>query len=139
MASSKPSKQRKKFFNAPQHRRRRMLAARLSDDLTKHHKVRRLPVRTGDSVRVMRGDFAGLEGKVQRVDYSNGRIFVEGMAREKSAGVSSQLPIHVTKVRITNLNLSDKWRSGLLAERGKTRKEQDTARKCGPRPTKRAT
>jgi large subunit ribosomal protein L24 len=71
----------------------------------------------------MRGDFAGLEGKVQRVDYSNGRIFVEGMAREKAAGVSSQLPIHVTKVRITNLNLSDKWRSGLLAERGKSKEE----------------
>ena len=123
MVSSKPSKQRKMFFNAPQHRRRRMLSARLSNDLTKNHKVRRLPVRTGDSVRVMRGDFAGLEGKVQRVDYSNGRIFVEGMAREKAAGVSSQLPIHVTKVRITNLNLSDKWRSGLLAERGKSRKE----------------
>ena len=123
MVSSKPSKQRKMFFNAPQHRRRRMLAARLSDDLTKNHKVRRLSVRTGDSVRVMRGDFSGLEGKVQRVDYSNGRIFVEGMAREKAAGVSFQLPIHVTKVRITNLNLSDKWRSGLLAERGKSRKE----------------
>jgi large subunit ribosomal protein L24 len=71
----------------------------------------------------MRGDFAGLEGKVQRVDYSNGRIFVEGMSREKSAGVSSQLPIHVTKVRITNLNLSDKWRSGLLAEKGKSKEE----------------
>ncbi len=80
-------------------------------------------MRTGDSVRVMRGDFAGLEGKVQRVDYSNGRIFVEGMSREKAAGVASQLPIHVTKVRITNLNLSDKWRSGLLAERGKSREE----------------
>jgi large subunit ribosomal protein L24 len=100
-----------------------MLSARLSDDLTKNHGVRRLPVRSGDSVRVMRGDFAGLEGKVQRVDYSNGRIFVEGMTREKSAGVSSQLPVHVTKVRITNLNLSDKWRSGLLAERGKSREE----------------
>jgi len=123
MVTSKPSKQRKRFFNAPLHQRHRMLAARLSDDLTKNHKVRRLPVRTGDSVRVMRGDFAGLEGKVQRVDYSNGRIFVEGMAREKSAGVSSQLPVHVTKVRITNLNLSDKWRSGLLAERGKAKEE----------------
>jgi large subunit ribosomal protein L24 len=123
MVTSKPSKKRKRFFNAPAHKRRRMLAARLSDDLTKNHKVRRLPVRTGDSVRVMRGDFAGLEGKVQRVDYSNGRIFVEGMSREKAAGVASQLPIHVTKVRITNLNLSDKWRSGLLAERGKTREE----------------
>src|SRR5438132_14403656 len=95
MVTSKPSKQRKMFFNAPAHRRRRMLAARLSDDLTKNHKVRRLTVRTGDSVRVMRGDFAGLEGKVQRVDYSNGRIFVEGMWREKAAGVASQWPIIV--------------------------------------------
>ena len=123
MVTSKPSKQRKLFYDAPQHRRRRMLSSRLSDDLTKNHRVRRLPVRTGDSVRVMRGDFAGLEGKVQRVDYSNGRVFVEGMSREKAAGVSSQLPVHVTKVRITNLNLSDKWRSGLLAERGRAKEE----------------
>lgn len=123
MVTSKPSKQRKRFFNAPQHKRRRMLSARLSDDLTKNHRVRRLPVRTGDSVRVMRGDFSGLEGKVQRVDYSNGRIFVEGMSREKAAGLSSQLPVHVTKVRITNLNLSDKWRSGLLAERSRAKEE----------------
>src|SRR5260370_33292729 len=102
MVSSKPSKQRKMFFNAPAHRRSRMLAARLSDDLTKNHRVRRLPVRTGDSVRVMRGDFAGLAGKVERADYSNGRIFAEAMPREKAAGVASQLPIPVTKVRITN-------------------------------------
>src|SRR5207244_11775049 len=121
MASSKPSKQRKKFFNAPQHRRRRMLAARLSDDLTKNHKVRRLPVRTGDSVRVMRGDFAGLEGEVQRVDYSNGRIFVEGMAREKAAGVSSQLPIEVTKVRVADLDLSDECWTGVVTDAGKGR------------------
>ncbi len=123
MVTSKPSKQRKMFFNATHQRRRRMLGARLSDDLTKNHGIRRLPVRTGDSVRVMRGDFAGLEGKVQRVDYSNGRIFVEGMSREKSAGISSQLPIHVTKVRLTNLNLSDKWRSGLVTERRRAKEE----------------
>src|SRR5207245_9957892 len=104
MVTSKPSKQRKMFFNAPQHRRRRMLAARLSDDLTKNHKVRRLPVRTGDSVRVMRGDFAGLEGKVQRVDYAKVTIFVEEMTRQQYAGVASQQPSHETKVRKPNHN-----------------------------------
>jgi len=67
----------------------------------------------------MRGDFGGLEGKVERVDYDSGRIFVEGMTREKAAGVASKLPVHASKVQITNLNLSDKWRSGLLAEKGK--------------------
>ncbi len=120
MTSSKPSKQRKLFFQAPKHKKRKMLSARLSDDLVARHKVKHLPIRTGDSVRIMRGDFAGLEGKVERVEYSSGRIYVEGMTREKAAGVSSKLPVHASKVYVTNLNLSDKWRSGLLSEKAKT-------------------
>lgn len=87
------------------------------------HKVRRIPLRTGDTVRIMRGEFADLIGKVEKVEYSTGRIFVEGMTREKAAGVSSKLPVHSSKVLITNLNLSDKWRSGLLSEKAKTVEE----------------
>ena len=68
----------------------------------------------------MRGEFADLVGKVEKVEYSTGRVFVEGMTREKAAGISSKLPVHSSKVLITNLNLSDKWRSGLLAERSRT-------------------
>jgi large subunit ribosomal protein L24 len=96
-----------------------MLSARLSDDLTARHKVRRIPLRTGDTVRIMRGEFADLVGKVEKVEYSTGRIFVEGMTREKAAGIASKLPVHSSKVLITNLNLSDKWRSGLLSEKSK--------------------
>ncbi len=96
-----------------------MLVSRVSDDLYQKHRVRKLSVRTGDSVRIVRGDFAGLEGKVETVDYSSGRLYVEGMTREKAAGVASKLPVHVSKVLLTNLNLSDKWRSGLLGEKGR--------------------
>lgn len=120
MASSKPTKQRKRLFQAPKHKQRRILSAHLSDDLATRHRVRHVPVRTGDRVRVMRGEFAGLEGKVERVEYSTGRIFVEGMTREKTAGVSSKLPVHSSKVLLTELNLSDKWRSGLLSEKAKS-------------------
>ena len=123
MASAKPSKQRKRLFNAPQHKRRRMLSARLSDNLSDKYNTRHLPLRTGDSVRIMRGDFAGLEGKIERVEYSSGRIFVEGMTREKAAGVASKLPVHASKVVITNRNLSDKWRSGILTEKEKEKKQ----------------
>lgn len=119
MASAKPSKQRKRLFNAPPHKRRRMLSAHLNEELASRYNARHLPIRTGDSVRIMRGDFAGLEGKIERVEYSTGRIFVEGMVREKAAGVSSKLPVHASKVIVTNLNLSDKWRSGILSEKGK--------------------
>lgn len=80
-------------------------------------------MRTGDTVRIMRGEFADLVGKVEKVEYSTGRVFVEGMTREKAAGISSKLPVHSSKVLITNLNLSDKWRSGLLSEKAKTVEE----------------
>ena len=80
-------------------------------------------MRSGDTVRIMRGEFADLVGKVEKVEYSTGRVFVEGMTREKAAGISSKLPVHSSKVLITNLNLSDKWRSGLLSEKAKTVEE----------------
>ncbi|MBO0888949.1 50S ribosomal protein L24 [Candidatus Bathyarchaeota archaeon] len=119
MASSKPTKQRKLRFQAANHKLRKMLSSHLSDDLTGRYKVRKIPLRAGDRVRVMRGEFAGLEGKVERVEYSTGRLFVEGMSREKAAGISSKLPVHSSKVIITELNLSDKWRSGILSEKSK--------------------
>jgi large subunit ribosomal protein L24 len=97
-----------------------MVSSHLSDDLTARFRVRRVPLRSGDRVRIMRGEFAGLEGKVERVEYSTGRVFVEGMTREKAAGISSKLPVHSSKVLVTELNLSDKWRSGLLSEKAKT-------------------
>src|SRR5437870_12342512 len=92
-----------------------MLSARLSDDLTARHKVRRIPLRTRDTVRIMRGEFADLVGKVEKAEYSTGRIFVEGMTREKPAADSSKLPVDSSKVLITNLTLSHTWRIGLLS------------------------
>jgi large subunit ribosomal protein L24 len=58
----------------------------------------------------MRGDRKGLEGKVTRVDRKNYRINVEGITREKVDGTAIQIPLHPSKVMITNLNLDDKWR-----------------------------
>jgi large subunit ribosomal protein L24 len=58
----------------------------------------------------MRGDKKGVEGKVTRVDRSRYRLFVEGITREKVDGTAIQVPIHPSKVMITNLNLDDKRR-----------------------------
>ncbi|MEM2917525.1 MAG: 50S ribosomal protein L24, partial [Candidatus Bathyarchaeia archaeon] len=86
----------------------------LSDELIKSHGVDSLPVRTGDSVRILRGDRKGLEGKVIGVDRKNYRIFVEGVTREKVDGTAIQIPIHPSKVIITSLNLDDKWRREII-------------------------
>jgi len=71
-------------------------------------------VRTGDTVRINRGDFSGVEGKVSDIDTARQRLFVEGVTREKVAGTSEKVSVHCTKVTITRLNLDDKWRADSL-------------------------
>lgn len=114
MKVTKPNKQRKMLFQAPLHKRYKLFTAPLSDELIKSHGVDSLPVRTGDSVRILRGDRKGLEGKVIGVDRKNYRIFVEGVTREKVDGTAVQIPIHPSKVMITSLNLDDKWRREII-------------------------
>jgi len=105
-----PRKQRKMLYQAPSHIRYKHFSAPLSPSLRASHDVRSIPVRSGDTVRILRGDRKGLEGKVTRVDRKNYKIFVEGVTREKVDGTTTFMPIHPSKVMITNLNLDDKWR-----------------------------
>ncbi len=112
--TTQPRKQRKLLFNAPAHIRYKMFSAPLSASLRASYGIRSLPVRMGDTVRVMRGDRKGLEGKVSKVDRSKYRINVDGITREKVDGTAIQIPIHPSKVMLTNLNLDDKWRRDAL-------------------------
>jgi large subunit ribosomal protein L24 len=117
--TSKPSKQRKMLFQAPDHIRYKHFAAPLAPELRKSYGTRSLPVRSGDTVRVMRGDHKGFEGKVARVNRKKFRIYVEGLTREKVDGSTVFVPIHPSKVMITKLNLDDKWRKKILERRKK--------------------
>jgi len=127
---TKPSKQRKKLYQAPDHIRYKLMAAPLSPELKSSYGARSLPVRSGDTVRVMRGDHKGFEGKITRVDRKNYRIYVEGLTREKVDGTTIFVSIHPSKVMITKLNLDDKWRKKVL-ERKKTEhfKKEEAAEK----------
>ena len=129
--TSKPSKQRKMLFQAPDHIRYKHFAAPLSPELRKSYGTRSLPVRSGDTVRVMRGDHKGFEGKVARVDRKKFRIYVEGLTREKVDGSTVFVPIHPSKVMITKLNLDDKWRKKILERR---KKAKEAAEKVVEKP-----
>ena len=115
----KPTKQRKMLFQAPDHIRHKHFAAHLSPELRASRGVRALPVRSGDAVRIMRGDHKGFEGKVTRIDRRKYRIYVEGLTREKVDGTTILVPIHPSNVMITNLNLEDKWRKQVLERKRK--------------------
>lgn len=84
--------------------------ARLSEDLREKYKKRTLRPRKGDSVKIIRGGFKGIEGKVSRVDGAKGKVYVEGVNREKIAGGTALAAVDASKVVITNLTLDDKLR-----------------------------
>jgi len=109
-----PGKQRKKLFNAPVHIRHKLMAAPLSSELAASKGAKTLPVKKGDTVRIMRGDNKGFEGKVSRIDLKAYRIYLEGLTREKVDGTNIFLAVHPSKVQIRNLNLNDKWRKNIL-------------------------
>jgi large subunit ribosomal protein L24 len=130
---TKPSKQRKMLYQAPDHMRHRHFAAHLSPELRATHIVKSLPVRSGDAIRVMRGDHKGFEGKITRIDLKKYRIYVEGLTREKVDGTTVFVPVHPSKVLVTRLNLDDKWRKKILERKQKGQKKpKEPAKKPKP-------
>ncbi|MEM1597972.1 MAG: 50S ribosomal protein L24 [Pyrobaculum sp.] len=117
--SVQPRKQRRSLYNAPLHLRRKLLNAKLSPELQKKLGVKRLPVRRGDTVMILRGDFKGVTGKVVRVDLRKVRIYVEGATRTNSRGQTVYYPIHPSKVMIVDVDLSDKARQRIIDRRKK--------------------
>ena len=91
----------------------------LSKELREQWGVRNIPIRTGDKVKIMRGKYRGLIGKVVEVDYKRYRIFVEGATIKKKDGSEVYYPIHPSKVMIVELNLEDPLRKKILERRSK--------------------
>ncbi|MEM3637546.1 MAG: 50S ribosomal protein L24 [Conexivisphaerales archaeon] len=112
-----PKKVRTKLSKKGYSGLRKLLGARLSDALREKYKRRSLTVRKGDTVKVLRGDFKNIEGKVTAVYPAEGKVAIEGVTREKVKGGTVQLRIHASKLMITNLNLDDKRRRAALEGR----------------------
>jgi large subunit ribosomal protein L24 len=118
--SKQPRKVRKRMmYNAPLHVKAKQLVAPLSEELQKEYGVRRLRVRRGDTVLIVRGSFKGHEGRVVKVNVKKVRIYVEGVTRVRSDGREVYVPINPSKVVITKLDMSDEKRKQIV-ERRKT-------------------
>jgi large subunit ribosomal protein L24 len=108
-----------KLIHVSKHRRDKMLGASVADELREQYKKRTLRVVKGDSVMVVRGEYKGRGGKVEDVDTERATLHIEGMQREKIRGGQVKVPIHASNVKITGLNLEDKYRSNRLQGGGK--------------------
>jgi len=117
--SKKPRKQRKFLYNAPLHLRRKMISSHLSKELRQQYKKRSLPLRKGDEVKVMRGEFKGVVGKVVRIDKKKYKVYVDTVKKKRSIGTEYLVPLSPSNLMIVKLNLDDKYRMKML-ERGKS-------------------
>lgn len=113
-SSKQPRKQRKYRAKAPLHIKQKLMGAHLSAELRKKHSKRAVSIRKDDKVKVMRGQFKGHVGKVDRVDMKRERVYVRGVEISKKDGTKAFLPVHPSNLMITELNLSDKKRADAL-------------------------
>ncbi|MCD6324168.1 MAG: 50S ribosomal protein L24, partial [Desulfurococcales archaeon] len=115
--SKKPRKQRLAVYRAPNHKRKNLLTAPVSPELRAKYGIKRLTVRKGDTVKIMRGEWKNHEGKVVSVDYQKIAIHVDGVTIRKADGTPVYYPIHPSNVMIISLDLSDKKRRAIIERR----------------------
>jgi large subunit ribosomal protein L24 len=112
--TQQPHKQRKETREAPLHERHSQVRATLSEDLRDEYGQRSVRVNEGDTVEVMRGDFAGEENSVVRVDLRDAVVHVEGVTIETVDGEEVPRPLDASNLRVTSLDLSDDRRQARL-------------------------
>jgi large subunit ribosomal protein L24 len=80
------------------------------------YNVRSIPVRKGDTVRMIRGaqDLKKTEAKVASVDLKKSKIIIENITVPKADGTQKPRPVDPSDVVITKLDLSDPWRKAKL-------------------------
>ena len=90
------------------------MRATLSEELREEYGKRNVRVNAGDTVEVLRGDFAGEEGEVIEVDLKAAVIHVEDVTIEKADGEETPRPLDTSNVRVTELDLDDDRRTARL-------------------------
>lgn len=116
-SSSKASKQRKFRLNAPLHLKRRFLSAALSPELKGRYGAKSMPVREGDTVRLIKGEFSGVSGKVNMVNLKQGTVYVDGAERVRKDGTKSFFPVTPSNLVISEALFEDKRRAAQALRR----------------------
>lgn len=123
-ASKQPNKQRKYLANAPLHLRKKFISVNLSKELREKHGKRNIPVRKGDTVKIMVGKFKKKQGKVTEVKLKTSKIIIEGIQVKKQDGSKVNVKLQPSNLQIIELNLEDRKRK--IKKEIKTEKKKDT-------------
>ena len=114
--SVQPKKQRKALFNYRNDQRSKLLSTRVADFLREEYGIKKLPLRVGDQVRVLRGEFKDFEGEIIAV-VKNQRAQVKECVFDKNDGTQFHPSIHISKLIITKFSderKMDPWRARII-------------------------
>jgi large subunit ribosomal protein L24 len=120
-SSTQPRKQRKYRFNAPLHVKKSFMHSHLAKELRQKYKLRSAGLKTGDKVKIMRGQFKGKTGKVERIDIKKTKVYITGIDIIKKDGSKTFFSFNPSNLLITELNLDDKKRQQVLDKKKATK------------------
>jgi large subunit ribosomal protein L24 len=106
----------------------KQLSSHLSKELKNKFSKNSIRIVEGDSVKIVRGEFKGVDGKVSKISIQKNSLVIEGVKKEKTKGEKFDVYIHSSNVIVTGLNSDDKWRSAKL-EGKKPSKSKTTSSK----------
>jgi large subunit ribosomal protein L24 len=109
-SSIDPAKQRKYRYNAPLHIRQKFVSANCSPELRKKYQKRSLPVHKGDKVKVVRGQYRGKTGRVDRVSLAHSKVYIEGITVTKKEGTPMPISFEPSNLMLIEIKMDDKKR-----------------------------
>ncbi len=113
-SSKQPRKQRKYRYHAPNHIRGRFITSHLSKELRDKYKRRKVRIKKGDKIKVLRGQHKNKEGKVERIDVKRQKVYVQGIENVKRDGTKVFIPLHPSNLLIVGLDIDDKIRRKVI-------------------------
>ncbi len=122
------------IYRASQVTKSKQVSSPLSKDLKKKYSKNSVRVVEGDTVKIVRGEFKGVDGKISKISVQESSIAIEGVKKEKTKGDKFDVHIHSSNVIVTGLNSDDKWRMAKLEGKKPSSKPKDTSSKTEEKP-----
>ena len=113
--SSLPRKTRnQQIYYAAMQTASKQLSCALSKELRKKYGKRSVRIKEGDTAKIIRGEFAGVDGKVTKISVADRGVNIEGVKKEKLKGDKFDVYVRTTNIVLTALDSGDKWRINKL-------------------------
>ncbi len=124
------------IYRASQVTKSKQISSHLSKDHQKKYSKKSVRVVEGDSIKIVRGEFKGVDGKISKISVQKSSLAIEGVKKEKTKGEKFDVYVHSSNVIVTGLNSDDKWRISKLQGKKPSKKKEPSNKESKVEKTK---